>query len=61
MIRYFRNNVPIHDQEVDSLWMLNTTTNTFELVDDDQYIFEPFYENDERFYEVCEPGELKNY
>lgn len=54
-MRYFRNIEMIQNQDPESLWYLDENTKRLVLVSDDEYIWEPFYENDASFEEIPNP------
>lgn len=54
-MRYFRNRQELQGIDPEALWFLDEETGRIVLVDEDQYIWEPFYENDPRFYEIEKP------
>jgi hypothetical protein len=59
MKRYFRNYNLIQGQDPHSLWYLDAKQAVLILMNDDDFIWVPFTEGDEAFYEVPEPEELK--
>lgn len=54
-MRYFRNTTIIEGQESESLWSMDSETNRLVLVDEDEYIWTPFFEGDPNFREVKDP------
>jgi hypothetical protein len=53
--RYFRSRQELQGIDPEALWFLDEETGRIVLVDEDQYLWEPFYENDPRFYEIEKP------